>query len=1012
MLIIGVSIIIIPKMTNELLETMAQSSIYIRAIYKPRPEHKHILVCGDLRSTSILEFFSELFHADHENANLYVVILCPHPPTNEMKLLLKDPFLSMSVIYLEGTPLSERDLERARADTAQAVFILTNKFSTQPDEEDSKTILQQFSIKRYNQFSPPGINALYCIQLIRPENRRHLVNSTGATKKVGEDLVVCLNEIKMGVIAKSVLFPGTSTLIMNLLTSVNSDGPQINEKEDTESDTDSDSEEEEEMEEESNWLDEYKKGCDWEIYTTELSDMFEGGNFSKLSESMYRRLGVVLFALQVQEIANPNNNRVLLNPSSFVIPPKSDYHIHGLVMAQNKTQSDLSYSALQQSLAQEGADVSLFARLSDISNTVNVKSRRRYDTNQTINKNDNNSNSPKSTNTGKVSNSLASPKKVHGFGGLLSIGEGNEDDENNSTVIRNNANTLQRRVKGQMALMKRFKEIKVSTDSEQEKMHKLEEEYMQNNFYMRAKPSSLADATVETSVLKEFEHINNHIIITGKGISNLYDLVRPLREKGLGPLKYIVILYPYDLSHAVWRLISNFEGIFFVKGSPLEEEDIRRAGIFRATHVVIMADSSTTRISAASGTSAGLEALADADAIFAYKAMRRLNDTANIVVEIVKQSNIGYLDLNVDDDCDDIVFEEADYRFTPQFASGELFTSSLLDTIVCQAFYNPQIVAVVHKLISSRDQTEVTAAVNNATLSVKFKSPTKMVSLESTLSSSLYQIPIPKEFHGGRYGDLFKQMAIKGILPLGLYRGVDSKTHRGIKMNTLPYVYTNPPESTELFPCDKIFVLATKPVHIAHLSMEAVAQRQILTREIHNFELAKQHRGSMKNSIQVCNRLSSFVQRFQLVTGAVQNLLGNKSIEIKTHLQDILEYIDAMKTQDLTLFSLLVPQTTQRQDSITNKTSSKENSEDLILAMMSSESRRIKYVIEYYLPKTKDLKNILKNNENNKNIDSSKWKPLKDAIKILFTKSETDEFKLLSRCLHILNVIFNFLILL
>lgn len=77
MLMIGVAIIIVPKMTNELLETMAQTSIYARAVYKPRPEHKHILICGDLRSTSVPEFFAELFHEDHENSNLFAVILSP-----------------------------------------------------------------------------------------------------------------------------------------------------------------------------------------------------------------------------------------------------------------------------------------------------------------------------------------------------------------------------------------------------------------------------------------------------------------------------------------------------------------------------------------------------------------------------------------------------------------------------------------------------------------------------------------------------------------------------------------------------------------------------------------------------------------------------------------------------------------------------------------------------------------------------------------------------------------------
>ena len=33
--------------------------------------------------------------------------------------------------------------------SVQAIFIMTNKFSTNPDEEDAKTILQQFTIQKY-----------------------------------------------------------------------------------------------------------------------------------------------------------------------------------------------------------------------------------------------------------------------------------------------------------------------------------------------------------------------------------------------------------------------------------------------------------------------------------------------------------------------------------------------------------------------------------------------------------------------------------------------------------------------------------------------------------------------------------------------------------------------------------------------------------------------------------------------------------------------------------------------
>lgn len=71
----------------------------------------------------------------------------------------------------------------------------------------------------------------------------------------------------MGVIAKAVLFPGANTLIMNLLTSFadekakpdNSNFAKNSEIEALDDDEDSD------------WIGEYQRGCDWEIYTTELA---------------------------------------------------------------------------------------------------------------------------------------------------------------------------------------------------------------------------------------------------------------------------------------------------------------------------------------------------------------------------------------------------------------------------------------------------------------------------------------------------------------------------------------------------------------------------------------------------------------------------------------------------------------------------------------------------------------------------------------------------------------------
>jgi hypothetical protein len=72
-----------------------------------------------------------------------------------------------------------------------------------------------------------------------------------------------------------------------------------------------------------------------------------------------------------------------------------------------------------------------------------------------------------------------------------------------------------------------------------------------------------------------------------------------------------------------------------------------------------------------------MDALVDADAIFTYNC----DEKAQIVIEVIQQQNISYLEAKSSD---------IDYKFTPNFACGMLFTSSMLDAVVCQVFFLSQ----------------------------------------------------------------------------------------------------------------------------------------------------------------------------------------------------------------------------------------------------------------------------------------------------------------------------------
>jgi hypothetical protein len=78
--------------------------------------------------------------------------------------------------------------------------------------------------------------------------------------------------------------------------------------------------------------------------------------------------------------------------------------------------------------------------------------------------------------------------------------------------------------------------------------------------------------------------------------------------------------------------------------------------------------------------------------------------------------------------------------------------------------------------------------------------------------SCLYQMAIPENFNEKTYGKLFQKLSTQGIIPLGILRGTFHGLSVGPKANRAPYVYTNPDKDVELFKCDKIFVLSTKPL--------------------------------------------------------------------------------------------------------------------------------------------------------------------------------------------------------
>lgn len=101
---------------------------------------------------------------------------------------------------------------------------------------------------------------------------------------------------------------------------------------------------------------------------------------------------------------------------------------------------------------------------------------------------------------------------------------------------------------------------------------------------------------------------------------------------------------------------------------------------------------------------------------------------------------------------------EYDYDQTPTFASGEVYLSSVMDSLICQAYYNPALTIVLRQLI-----------VGDSKKSKRMNIPG--VHLFPNKTSNLYHVKVPVQFKNKKYSKLFDYFTTRRfMIPLGLYR--------------------------------------------------------------------------------------------------------------------------------------------------------------------------------------------------------------------------------------------------
>ena len=288
------------------------------------------------------------------------------------------------------------------------------------------------------------------------------------------------------------------------------------------------------------------------------------------------------------------------------------------------------------------------------------------------------------------------------------------------------------------------------------------------------------------------ELLDHHIVVCGIG-PNLKNLIMPLRARSM-KVKCLPILIMDKSEHIpseLWKEIQYFPDIYYMQGNAIKSSDLKKAGVPKAEAVIILSSITNDK-------EKDQDDMKDADTIFIYKAIKNENKKTLIIADILSVNSIGFINNYGDEN-----IESYGFWLSEAFASGELYISSMLDTLICQTFFNPYLLNIIQQLILG---------------DVSFKFPidiTNKLKEKRIIQSTLYFIKVKDfldknkiDYTGKRmkFEILFGHLLDRNMLAIGIFKNPEKLTRHNQK-----YVFLAPSKETLVeIEQDKVYVISNE----------------------------------------------------------------------------------------------------------------------------------------------------------------------------------------------------------
>ncbi|GAM21221.1 hypothetical protein SAMD00019534_043960 [Acytostelium subglobosum LB1] len=750
--------VLIPYHVSKLMEKLQQDSPFMRNLSSTGVSG-HVFYCGDFSFTHFVDFLAEFYHERHGRLKKEIVLLCPNPPDDKLKSLLLNPFYKKRLIYLQGSPLFEQDLDRTKLTKADSCFIATPP--SWQIQGDTDNILCSYAVRSLNK------NLNIYSNLISSKNKNKATFLRGT---------MCMEEFRGAMLAQSIICPGYNVFFANLFTSrIIPSIVQVK------------------------WLTEYYYGCNNSIFTIKVPDFLVGLALTDVILSLYFGSACMLIGLFIPKDSSEIKGRFYLNPPGTTIMSQSmtmvliSHNVLKTTTEAKEMRSEINENTFTRRVGR------FLNRLAapDLELLVDEDDHQEQD--QIINESlrsfiRDTSRSKKPKPAIILQKRIAELDKQ----GIFELREEVEDELTPKDLIKNLC--IAEYGGDWIAFLSDLSSQKTN-DPHIEKIHERIKFIIDKH--------SLLTFTLHGKYNQDgAKQMKKHLLIVTKSLKGLELLIHHIRlpyvtsltsKTTKGRIQPIVVLYKEEPEggESWFDTTKQLPLIAYIKGTASNQSDLNKCGAKNAETIIITSNPyekcDQTQI--------------DSFTLMSYVDIAKVNSSAKIITELLHEPNIRflekdmvrggasklqtYLQANKNRDI------KPDYFQTPNFANGCVNTYAVLDSLMVQAHYNEDITTVAKELafgVNGLYQNHHVLGLNNL-----------MTNEESKCYSQL--LPIPQSYHERNFGELVKNYLLQqNILIVGLFR---SKEPMGAPM---PYVYTCPHPTTILHENDRMIAFSTQPL--------------------------------------------------------------------------------------------------------------------------------------------------------------------------------------------------------